>query len=68
MTNVSQDKLKKKQERKKKKLEKKKEKQRQKRWKRINNKIDNILAVLIILTVAGITVLEALPASKEDRQ
>ena len=52
MTSASQDKLKKKQER-------KKQKERQKRWKRINKKIDTILAAMIIVIFIGITVLDA---------
>lgn len=59
MTNTSQDKLKKKQERNKQKQERKKQKERRKRWKRINRKIDTVLAVLIIAAVTGITVLDA---------
>ena len=52
MTSASQDKLKKKQG-----LIKQKE--RQKRWKRINKKIDTILAAMIIVIFTGITVLDA---------
>ena len=59
MTNTSQDKLKKKRERNKQKQERKKQKERRKRWKRINQKIDTVLAILIIAVVAGITVLDA---------
>lgn len=65
MTNISQDRLKKKQERNKQKQERKKQKERRKRWKRINQKIDTVLAILIIAAVAGITVLDAYRQLKE---